>query len=264
MPLKKATQAVISPNICTTDTTQTITGTKTFANANITGNLTGNAGTATTLQTARTIATSGAVTGTATLFKGDTNITIPTTITSGATIDSPVFSGTASGELTTKVIKGVTDGVFAMPGFLGQTLQATTSPATTIASGTTVNALSLGLTTGQWAVSGSATFNFIVTPSTNNGVIISTSTIGVGINDNNVTPTLQSDRNQILLLSKYFTSSGVETSLAYSPAFELFTPQVRFNITGTGTVTVFLAIKAPTYTQGIIQYIANLRATRIL
>jgi hypothetical protein len=32
MPLKKATQSVINPNICTTDTTQTISATKTFSN----------------------------------------------------------------------------------------------------------------------------------------------------------------------------------------------------------------------------------------
>jgi hypothetical protein len=42
MPLRKATQAVISPNICTTDTSQTITGNKIFSNANVTGSLIGN------------------------------------------------------------------------------------------------------------------------------------------------------------------------------------------------------------------------------
>ena len=41
--------------------------------------VTGNAGTATTLQTARNIALSGAVTGTATAFDGSSDITIPTT-----------------------------------------------------------------------------------------------------------------------------------------------------------------------------------------
>ena len=41
MALTKATQDVIETNICTTDTTQTITGAKTFSN-NITGNITGN------------------------------------------------------------------------------------------------------------------------------------------------------------------------------------------------------------------------------
>ena len=45
MPLRKATQAVISPNVCTTDTDQTITGNKIFSNpiqGNVDGILTGN------------------------------------------------------------------------------------------------------------------------------------------------------------------------------------------------------------------------------
>jgi hypothetical protein len=45
MPLRKATQAVIAPNICTTDTDQTITGNKIFSNpiqGNVDGILTGN------------------------------------------------------------------------------------------------------------------------------------------------------------------------------------------------------------------------------
>lgn len=46
----------------------------------------GNAGTATRLQTARTIALSGAVTGTATSFDGSANITIPTTAVDGTKV----------------------------------------------------------------------------------------------------------------------------------------------------------------------------------
>ena len=45
MPLRKATQAVIAPNICTTDTDQIITGNKIFSNpiqSNVDGILTGN------------------------------------------------------------------------------------------------------------------------------------------------------------------------------------------------------------------------------
>lgn len=45
MPLKKATQAVIAPNICTTDTDQIITGNKIFSNpiqGNVDGIVTGN------------------------------------------------------------------------------------------------------------------------------------------------------------------------------------------------------------------------------
>ena len=54
----------------------------------------GNAGTATTLKTARTIALSGAVTGTATSFNGGANITIPTTTVDGTKVS--VFDGATS------------------------------------------------------------------------------------------------------------------------------------------------------------------------
>lgn len=60
----------------------------------------GNAGTATNLQTARTIALSGAVTGTATSFNGSANITIPTTAVDGTKVS--VFgaaSATAAGTI---------------------------------------------------------------------------------------------------------------------------------------------------------------------
>lgn len=53
--------------------------TSTIANSAMTTDVTGNAGTATTLQTGRTIAISGPITGTATSFNGSANITIPVT-----------------------------------------------------------------------------------------------------------------------------------------------------------------------------------------
>jgi hypothetical protein len=68
-----------------TTTTQTIGGTKTFSNT-ITGSVSGNAGTATALQTSRNIALSGDATGTAS-FNGTANATISTTL---ATVNSNV------------------------------------------------------------------------------------------------------------------------------------------------------------------------------
>lgn len=59
--------------------------------------ITGNAGTATALQTARTIALSGAVTGTATSFNGTANITIPTTSVNGAKVTGVVPAATNDG-----------------------------------------------------------------------------------------------------------------------------------------------------------------------
>jgi hypothetical protein len=68
-----------------TSTTQTIGGTKTFSNT-VVGSVSGNAGTATALATARDIALSGDATGTAS-FDGTANATISTTL---ATVNSNV------------------------------------------------------------------------------------------------------------------------------------------------------------------------------
>lgn len=62
----------------------TVAGSVTFSSAvtlsnGATGNLTGNASTATALETARTVAISGGATGTATSFNGSANISIPVT-----------------------------------------------------------------------------------------------------------------------------------------------------------------------------------------
>jgi hypothetical protein len=69
-----------------------------------TGTLTGNASTATTLQTARTIALSGEVTGTATSFDGSGNISIPVTINAGSVTPADLSTGgpswTTGGRLT--------------------------------------------------------------------------------------------------------------------------------------------------------------------
>lgn len=62
---------------------QTIAGTKTFSST-ITGSVSGNAGTATKLATARTISLGTGITGTATGFDGSSNITIPVTSISEA------------------------------------------------------------------------------------------------------------------------------------------------------------------------------------
>ena len=76
-----------------------------------TGTLTGNASTATSLATARTIATSGDVTGTATSFNGSANISIPMTLA-----NSGVTAGTyskvtvdAKGRVTTGLIPTMED-----------------------------------------------------------------------------------------------------------------------------------------------------------
>ena len=73
MPLTKATQAVIAPNICTTDTAQTITGEKTFTQAiigDVTGDVTGNVtGDVTGDVTATSVSTTNLVNGSSLCFR---------------------------------------------------------------------------------------------------------------------------------------------------------------------------------------------------
>jgi hypothetical protein len=61
----------------------------------VNGSLNGNATTASTLQTARTIAISGDVTGTATSFNGGANITISAGITAGSVVSADFNSATS-------------------------------------------------------------------------------------------------------------------------------------------------------------------------
>ena len=77
--------ATESAYVQTGEVDQTVAGTKTFSKP-IVGSVTGNAATATKLATARTIALSGAATGTATDFDGSDNITIPVTALSPSAI----------------------------------------------------------------------------------------------------------------------------------------------------------------------------------
>lgn len=85
------------PFYVTLDTAQTIQSAKTFTNmvtfsGGLTGNVTGNvSGSASKLATARSIALSGGVTGTATNFDGSGNIVIPVT-----SVDATKLNGTAS------------------------------------------------------------------------------------------------------------------------------------------------------------------------
>jgi hypothetical protein len=280
--------AVIA-NVVQTNTTQTLTGQKTFtqsiiatggvtgdvigdiyasngttkvlengtgANAtftgNVTGNLTGNvtgdaSGSASTLATPRTIAISGAVTGTATSFNGSANISIPATISSGATITSPVLAGTATGSLTSKVIQGVTDGsVPSISSYIGELLEVNQT-STSILTGATVNAATLSLTAGEWEVFGNATFNFTGTTVTANTTAIASVSDTSG--------SLQADKQQAIILPALTTATA-------SPALALVTPRVSVSVTGS-PVPSYLVIKAPAFSAGTIAFTATLKARRI-
>jgi hypothetical protein len=239
--------AIWSAILVGTNTNQTITGVKTFTQP-IVGSITGNAGTATTLQTGRTIGISGSITGTATLFNGATGITIPTTITTGATITSPNLAGTATGALTSKVVQGVTDGTLAATGFIGEIIQAT-QLTSNISPDATTNGATITLTPGVWDVSGSASFGF------NSVVCEPWETIAAGIS--NVSNTLQNFRKQEILIP-------ASVSITKSPAFELIFPIVRFNVTS--DTPIYVVIASPDYEPGgaTMTYESSIRATRVM
>ena len=141
----------VIPNVMTTNATQTVTGIKTFTQ-NIIGNVTGNAGTATTL-------------------------------TTGATITSPNLAGTATGSLISSVIKGVTDGSAAASGFVGQVVTSTIAVGSAVALSTTVtaNVTSISLTAGEWYVNGQVDYRAAATTSITNltqGISQTTATLG--------------------------------------------------------------------------------------
>ena len=99
------------------DGTQTVAGVKTFSET-ITGSVSGNAGTATTLQTARDISLTGDVTGTASAFNGSANASISATLA-----NSGVSAGTYT-KLTVDAKGRATSGT---------TLEATDIPTLTAA-----------------------------------------------------------------------------------------------------------------------------------
>jgi len=116
-----------------------------------TGTLTGNASTATTLQTARTIALSGDVTGTATSFNGSANISIPVTINAGSVTPADLSTGgpswNTSSELTAgRVIAHGNAGITTNNAFGLGTLASVTTGAKNTATG--VSSLAAN-TTGQ-------------------------------------------------------------------------------------------------------------------
>ena len=142
MALTKATQNVIAPEIVTTDTTQTITGTKTF-----TATIVGNTATSTKLITARTI------NGIA--FDGTADITVPA-------------SGSSSAKAWVN-FDGTTSGTWA-----GGASTVTRVVGSTTATITTTNAH--GLTTGNsvYVLTGVVAGSYTVTVLTSNTFTITT------------------------------------------------------------------------------------------
>lgn len=289
MALTKATQNVISPNICTTDTTQTISGAKTFSSV-INGSVSGSAS---HLSPSKTIAISGDVFSSPVVFDGTSNVTIPTALASGVAISSPNivnpsivspaitggtiasssvsastitsstisgstiadanFSGTPTGFLPSTIIKGVTDGSVAQAGYIGEILSASQLSPVGISSNQIKDGVSLSLTPGSWEVYGNATFYFT-------GVTCAAGdVIGVGLST--TSGTMVSNQQQLLLCPQLSNFSG---SPAGSAAYAFVTPRIRID-TSTNT-TVYLVVQAPTHTLatgGSMKFTCILSANRV-
>ena len=93
--LKVSNSATTATNLNTASAIVARDGSGNFTAGTITAALSGNASTATTLATARTIAISGDVTGTATSFNGSANISITAGITAGTIVSADFSSATS-------------------------------------------------------------------------------------------------------------------------------------------------------------------------
>lgn len=246
--------AIVGTNTATTDTAQTITGQKTFTQSiiasggvtgNVTGDVSGNAGTATTLQTARTIGISGSVTGTATSFNGSANITIPATITTGATITSPNLAGTATGSLISTVLQGITNGVTANTGFVGEIISSTLAvgSAVPLTSGTTSDVTSISLTAGEWYVNGQVDYRAAASTS----ITILTQ----GVNSTSAT-----------LGAQDTFSRNVSTAFVPTASNDVGLPVRGQAISLTATTTIYLVANA-TFTVSTLSAYGTLQARRV-
>jgi microcystin-dependent protein len=120
------------------------------------GPLTGNASTATTLQTARTIAISGDVTGTATSFNGSANISIPVTIDNLAVTTAKIADGAVTqAKASNMLVPAGAVMAFAMNSAPAGWLQANGAAV----SRTTYDDLFAAISTTYGAGNGSTTFN---------------------------------------------------------------------------------------------------------
>lgn len=281
MPLRKASQAVIVPNICTTDTNQTISGVKTFSSVitgniigNVTGNITGNVagnvagnvtgnvagnvtgnagGSASTLATPRTIAISGDITGMATSFNGGSDISIPTTIASGVTITSPAFAGTATGATGAKIpsslVFGSIAGSSAQAGYVGEVISSSVLVANkiTLTTGVTSAVTSINLTPGDWAITGLVAFR----ADTNNLTDITVLKQGAGTS---ATAFGSQDTFSTFCFGGFVPTSNVDVALPIP---------TQYIITTTSPSTTIFLLTQVTFTLAGLAAFGNIQARRI-
>jgi len=219
------------------------------SSASITGNAatsttcTGNAGTATKLATVRTIALSGAATGTATGFDGTTSITIPVTSLDASKITGSNFKVTAKAA-TTADLGASSQTVTTLTGYgTTQSLACTTTAASTTVTTTSTSGLKVGAvvntaTTKIAAGTTVATITNATTFTVNNRANITTTAItGTGTT---ATATFTAQTYIPYAVGSSITISGV-TPTTYNGTFTVTactTTSVSWASTETTTATV--------------------------
>lgn len=281
MALTKATQNVISDNICTTDTTQIVTGSKTFAST-IAGSVSGSAD---HLSSTKSIGISGDVIGAQTIFNGTTDVTIVTSMASGVSLSSPniynpiianpsisggtiaspsissatltspsissptitsgFFDGTATGSIISKVIQGVSDGSTAAVGYIGQIISSSVSVASAVSlvSSTSKTVTSISLPAGDWLINAQVDYRAAATTN------ITVLTQGISQVDNTL-------GSQDTFSRQVF--SGVVPTASFDPCIPIKSQRLSLS----ATTTVYLVASA-NFTVSTLSAYGVIEATRI-
>lgn len=243
MALTKASQNVITPNIATTDTAQTISGVKTFSKNQIVSLA------ATETATALEIKNLGS--GLALSISDEVTETTPFVVDAsgkcGVKIAVPLYDLHVGGTFfpSTGTV-GITNGIAATTGIVGQIL-TNTSAVVSILSNVKTAGATVTLTAGDWEVYSNATFNFTGVTAT------LVDQIGAAVsNANNTMPTNQ---------CQWLLTPVMATAVTQTPAYAFVTPRVRFNVTV--NTPVYVVVQAPLITAGTMTFTSIITANRV-
>ncbi len=225
-----------------TNGAQTFAGAKTF-NSTITGSISGNAGTATKLQTGRTIAITGDLTYTSPSFDGTGNVTAVGTLANSGVVSGTYGSSTAipsliidsKGRITSATTTSIIAGVNTVASIAG-----TSNAAGATISGTTITLTPADGTNGGVVTNGAQTFagvktfsNNTASTSTTTGAVVATGGLGVG-------GAIYAGSIQNTPIGSTTASTGAFTTLSASGVTTLT------SVTATGAATFSSTVKIPT------------------
>ena len=229
--------------------TQTFAGAKTF-NSTITGSVSGNAGTATKLQTARTIGITGDLTYTSPSFDGSGNVTAAATLANSGVVSGTYGSSTAIPSLTIdskgRITSATTTSIIAGVNTVASIAGTSNANGATI-SGTTITLTPADgtnggvITSGAQTLAGVKTFsNNTAATSTSSGAVIVTGGLGVG-------GAIYGGSIQNTPIGSTTASAGAFTTLSASGATTL----TSLTASGTATLTSLTTTGAATFSSTV-------------